>query len=156
MIVVHGFGTYAILYRHMIELAQRLAPRVEWAVILPTSHLLTAVRQVLDDSRILCLEHEQARSFPEVADLSELAAYGGNIYADIEAEKAVFKHRRGADQVARAVDIYRIYKRFLRRVGASHVLDPNEPGAQGASLDWLRLVRHRADTSLMSRQHTLC
>jgi hypothetical protein len=133
-IVVHGYGSYAILYRHMIELAQHEAPDIDWAMILPTSHHLDAVREILDDSRILCLENEQARSFPQVKDLSELTAYGGNLYADIEAEKKIFKHRRGIEQVSRAVEIYRIYKDFLQRAAATHVLLANIETFEGKAL----------------------
>ena len=133
-IVVHGYGSYALLYRHMIELAKSTAPDVEWAIILPTSHHLDAVREILDDTRILCLENEQARSFPEVEDLSELAGYDGNIYADIEAEKKIFKHRRGIEQVTRAVEIYRIYKRFLQQSGTTHVLLANIETFEGKML----------------------
>lgn len=121
-IVVHGFGTFAIVYRHLIELAKREAPHIKWAMILPTSHHLDVIREVLDDASILCLENEQARATPRIDDLAELSAYGGNVYADIEAEKKVFKHRPGREQLSRAVEIYRIYKRFLLRMQATHIL----------------------------------
>lgn len=33
-IVLHGFGTYAIVFSHLVEAARRIAPEIEWAVIL--------------------------------------------------------------------------------------------------------------------------
>ena len=46
-IVLHGFGTYAIVFRHLVEAARRIAPEIEWAVILPTPHHRDVLRAVL-------------------------------------------------------------------------------------------------------------
>jgi hypothetical protein len=121
-IVVHGFGTYAILYYHMIAHARTVAPNTKWAMILPTSHHLDVVAGLLEASDILCLEDQQAISSSSATDLTELTNYSGNLYADIEAAKQIFKHRPGAEQVSRAVEIYAIYKRFLIEAKATHLL----------------------------------
>lgn len=122
LIAVHGYGTYAISYRHMIEFAKTEAPRVQWAMLLPTSHHLDIVSEVLDADSILCLEHEQSRADLSMPDTTELADYHGNIFTDIEAEKKVFKHRPAAEQLMLAVQIYRIYKAFLLRLKPTHLL----------------------------------
>lgn len=122
LIAVHGYGTYAITYRHMIEFAKTEAPHVEWAMLLPTSHHLDAVSQVLDKDQLLCLEHEQSRDPLRAPNSAELADYCGNIFTDIEAEKRVVKHRPAADQLAYATQIYRIYKAFLQRIKPTHLL----------------------------------
>lgn len=122
LIAVHGYGTYAITYRHMIAVAKVEAPQVEWGMLLPTSHHLDAVSEVLDADRIICLEHEQSRQAPGVPDPAELADYRGSIFTDIEAEKKVFKHRPAAEQLAYAAQIYRIYKAFLQRLKPTHLL----------------------------------
>jgi len=121
-IVMHGYGTYAIAHRHLLDEARSMAPDVEWSIILPTSHHLDVLREVLPVERILCLEHEQSRAHPILSNLSELGGYGGNIHADIEVEKKVFKHRPAEQQLARAIETYRIYKDFLTRMKATHVL----------------------------------
>ena len=121
-IAVHGYGTYAILYRHLIDCARTSAVDIDWSVLLPTSHHLKVLSEVVPTDRLLCLEHEQARSLTEKTDLSAFAKYPGNVYADIEAEKKVFKHRDGIEQVARAVEIYRIYRTFLERIKPTHLL----------------------------------
>lgn len=122
LIAVHGYGTYAITYRHMIEFAKVEAPHVEWAMLLPTSHHLDVVSGVLGVDRILCLEHEQGRASLSMPSEAELADYYGNIFTDIEAEKKVFKHRPAAEQLMLAVQIYRIYKAFLLRLKPTHLL----------------------------------
>ncbi len=121
-IVVHGYGTYAILYRHMIELGRTTAPNIEWAMILPTSHHLNAVSEVVAQERLLCLEHQQSRTPSTHLNSSEFVHYSGNVYADIEAEKKVYKHRPAAEQVSRSAEIYKIYRAFLERVKPTHLL----------------------------------
>lgn len=120
-VVIHGYGTYAIIYRHMLELARSAAADIDWSIILPTSHHLDVLREILPTDRILCLEQEQSRHHPQ-PDLAGLASYAGNIYADIEAEKQVYKHRPAGQQLARAAEAYTIYKRFLREKNATHLL----------------------------------
>jgi hypothetical protein len=121
-IALHGFGTYAIVFRHMVEIARRQAPEIEWAVILPTPHHLDVMRAVIPDEDILSLQDVQARSVAPVTDTSHLKDYFGNIFADIEAEKRHFKHRPAWEQLARASEIYCLYRAFLQRTGATHVL----------------------------------
>lgn len=122
LIAVHGYGTYAISYRHMIEVAKTEASHVQWAMLLPTSHHLDVVSEVLDAERILCLEYEQSRASLSMPNEVELAGYRGNIFTDIEAEKKVFKHRPATEQLMLAVQIYRIYKDFLLRLKPTHLL----------------------------------
>ena len=121
VIAIHGFGTYAILYYHLIAHARISAPDIKWLIILPTSHHLDVFAGLLQPSQILCLEDQQSGRII-TADPEALRGYAGNIYADIEAAKQVFKHRPGAEQLALSVEIYRIYKRFLQKSGATHVL----------------------------------
>lgn len=121
-IVLHGFGTYAIVFRHLVETARRLAPELDWAVTLPTPHHLDIMRAVLRDEDILSLQDHQARRLAPVRDASHLRNYVGNIFTDIETEKRHLKHRPAWEQVARADEIYCLYKAFLQRIGATHVL----------------------------------
>ncbi|EKS36377.1 hypothetical protein [Afipia broomeae] len=121
-IAIHGYGTYAALYRNLIEHAKIAAPDVDWAMILPTSHHLDAVREVLPPDRLLCLEYMQSRTLPEDTHPSEFTEYAGNVYADIETEKKVYKHRPASEQVARAAEAYKIYRAFLKRIKPTHLL----------------------------------
>ncbi|HXP32181.1 MAG TPA: hypothetical protein VN832_13890 [Stellaceae bacterium] len=133
-IVLHGFGAYPQALRHLVELARVQAPEIAWATILPTPHHLRLMRQVLSDDDILSLEAHQARRIRPLADGAALASYAGNFFADIEAEKRVFKHRPAWEQVARAFEIYRIYKAFLGRVRPTHLLLPQIEGFEGLAL----------------------
>ncbi len=133
-IVLHGFGTYAIVFRHLVETARRTAPEVEWAVILPTPHHYDVLRSVLPDDDILSLQDVQSRHLEPVRDTSHLKEYVGNIFTDIEAEKRHLKHRPAWQQLARADEIYRIYKAFLQRTRATHVLISQVEAYEGKML----------------------
>ncbi|MGD9838230.1 MAG: hypothetical protein AB7F72_05865 [Afipia sp.] len=122
LIAVHGYGTYAISYRHMIELAKTEAPHIRWAMLLPTSHHLDVVSEVLEADSILCLENEQSRSSLSMPSKHEFANYSGNLFSDIEAEKKVFKHRPADEQLMIATQVYRIYKSYLLRLKPTHLL----------------------------------
>lgn len=121
-VLVHGYGTYAIVYRHMIDLAKTSAPNLEWSMILPTSHHLEPLNDVLTADNLLCLERVQSRKLSDISDFSVLETYRGSIYADIEVEKKVFKHRPSGQQVARATEVYRIYKDFVLRIKPAYIL----------------------------------
>ena len=121
-ILVHGFGEHAVLYDHMIAMAAREAPHLTFAMLLPTTHHLGVIRQHVPDERILCLETALRRVPLPVDDLAMLAGYSGSIHADIEAEKRTFKFRPAAFQMARAVEIYQLYKDFVLRFRPHHVL----------------------------------
>jgi hypothetical protein len=121
-VLVHGFGEYAVLYSHMLDMAKVEAPHLAFAMILPTSHHLYLIRKQLPDDRILCLEHKLRRRPKPVTDLSMLAGYNGNIHTDIEAEKKTLKFRPAAFQLSRAVEIYQLYKAFILSFQPHHVL----------------------------------
>ena len=121
-ILVHGFGEHAALQAHMFEMAAKEAPHLEFAIILPTSHHLGLLRRVLPPARVLCLEEVLSRSPAPVSDLSVLANYHGSIHADIEAEKRTFKFRPSGFQLARAVEMYRLYKDFVLAFKPHHTL----------------------------------
>ena len=133
-IALHGFGTYAIVFRHLVETAHRVAPDIEWAVILPTPHHHDVLRAVVADDDILSLQDVQSRDLEPVHETGHLKSYFGNIFADIDAEKRHLKHRPAWQQLARADEIYRIYKAFLQRTRATHVLVSQVEAYEGKML----------------------
>jgi hypothetical protein len=136
-ILLHGFGTFSLIWRHLVAHARQAAPDIEWAIVLQTDHHLETMRQVLPDDRIFCLEHHQMPERDLGLDLSWLAEYHGNIHADIEAEKRAFKHRPAGTQLARAVETYRLYKAFAQRFAPTHLLISQIEGFEGKMLTGL-------------------
>ncbi len=138
-IVLHGFGTYPFVFRHLVAAARKTAPQLEWAVILPNPHHRALMREVVDDNDILSLQDHLVRDIQPLRDASELSRYPGRIFANIEAEKYAFKHRPAWEQLARAAEIYRVYKEFLQRIKPTHILIPQIEGYEG------RMLPHLAD-----------
>jgi hypothetical protein len=133
-VLLHGFGIFALVWRHLVAHAREAAPHIEWSIVLQTDHYLDLMREVLPDDRILCLEQSLARTGAPEPDLRLLAHYRGNIHADIEAEKLAFKHRPAGWQLARAVETYRLYKAFAQRVAPTHLLISQIEGFEGKML----------------------
>jgi hypothetical protein len=121
-IVLHGFGTFPVVFRHLVETARRVAPELRWAVILPTPHHYAIMRGVIEQEDILSLQDHQASGLAPVHDTEHLRNYVGSIFTDIETEKRHLKHRPAWQQLARANEIYRLYKAFLQRTKPTHVL----------------------------------
>jgi hypothetical protein len=136
-IVLHGFGTYPFVFRHLVAVARKTAPQLAWAVILPNPHHRALMREVVDENDILSLQDHLTRDIKPLHDASELSGYPGRIFANIEAEKYAFKHRPAWEQMARAAEIYRVYKAFLQRIRPTHVLLPQIEGYEGRMLPHL-------------------
>lgn len=136
-VLLHGFGIYALLWRHLIAHAREAAPEIEWSIVLQSDHHLDQMREVLPEDRIFCLEHHQVKDSALTLDLSCLGHYHGNIHADIEAEKLAFKHRPARWQLARAVETYRLYKAFAQRTRPTHLLISQIEGFEGKMLTGL-------------------
>lgn len=131
-IILHGFGSYPILFRHLIGYAAEEWPEAEWSIALGNSVHLPMMTECLPPERILDIDAEWSAemSVISLADV-DLSTYHGNIYADIEAEKRMFKHRPGDEQLRRAAAFYRILKRFFVRVAPDMAVISQIEGIEG-------------------------
>jgi hypothetical protein len=118
-VVLHGFGEYAVVYYHMIKHARDVGSNLDFLMILPTTHHLKLIQEILPPEKILNLEDEILKVRSEIST-DALAGYNGNIHVDIDAEKRTFKHRRGDEQLKIAAAIYTVYKDFLIREEPDH------------------------------------
>ena len=83
------------------------------------------------------MQDHLTRDIKPLRDANELSEYPGRIFANIEAEKYAFKHRPAWEQLARAAEIYRVYKTFLQRIRPTHILLPQIEGYEGRMLPHL-------------------
>jgi hypothetical protein len=118
-VTLHGFGEYAVVFYHMIKHARAIGSDLDFSMILPTSHNLKLIQEVLPAEKILNLEDEVLKIRGDIS-MDALAGYNGNIHVDIDAEKLTFKHRRGDEQLKIAAAIYTVYKDFLTREMPDH------------------------------------
>ncbi len=118
-VTLHGFGEYAVVFYHMIKHARAIGSDLDFSMILPTSHQLKLIQELLPPEKILNLEDEILKQ-PGSIPMNALAGYHGNIHVDIDAEKRTFKHRRGDEQLRIAASIYEVYKNFLKRERPDH------------------------------------
>lgn len=121
-VTLHGFGEFAVVYKHLIDAAREQGSNLDFSIVLPTSHHVALLSTMLPADRIFCLETEIARYDSRPVDLAELAGYHGSLHRDIDAEKRTMKHRPAAEQLRQAMATYRAYGDALRRWKPDHVL----------------------------------
>lgn len=126
-VMLHGFGSFPVIFWHMIQYARQIQEPVEWAIVLSSDHHRTLFIELLGADRVIVLD--QVGSAPLAGE--EGWEYPGALYLDIEAEKRTFKHAPATNQRDRAMGIYRQIRRFMNRFGPSHALVSQVEGFDG-------------------------
>ncbi|MEI6333197.1 MAG: hypothetical protein WCS87_01440 [Methylococcaceae bacterium] len=126
-VILHGFGSFPIVFWHMIQYAKQIQAPIEWAIILTSDHHQALFTELLGADRVIVLDH--AGSKPLAGE--EGWVYPGALYRDIEAEKRTFKYARAAIQRDRALGMYRQVKRFMHYFSPSHALVSQVEGFDG-------------------------
>ena len=123
-IALYGFGSFPVVYRHLIEAAQAEHSPVGFCLILTAPNWRDVVRGVLPEDDILDVYRELPRQ-PVGGDPALLSDYSGSLVEDLAALKRAYRKRKGAWLYARGTDFYRLYKKFLAERGATHLLMSN-------------------------------
>lgn len=120
-IALYGFGSFPIVFRHLIEEARRQDAAVEFCAILTAPNWRGVMREVLPERDILDIYARLPRE-PLGADPVHLKNYRGSLTADLAALKFTRRRRSGAWRLKRGIDYYLLYKKFLSERGATHLL----------------------------------
>lgn len=126
-VILHGFGSFPIVFWHMIQHARSINAPIDWAIILTTDHHRELFVSLLGAERVTVLNHAGAERFPGAGDL----VYPGALYRDIEAEKRTFKFAPAGKQYARAMSLYRQVRDFMRGFKPTHALVSQVEGFDG-------------------------
>jgi hypothetical protein len=126
-VVLHGFGSFPIVFWHMIQHARSIDAPIDWAIILTTDHHRELFVKLLGAECVTVLNHAGTERYPGTSDL----AYPGALYRDIEAEKRTFKYAPAGKQYARAMSLYRQVRDFMRGFGPTHALVSQVEGFDG-------------------------
>ena len=126
-VVLHGFGSFPVIFWHMIQYARQIQEPVEWAIILSSDHYRALFIELLGADRVIVLV--QVGSAPQAGE--EGWEYPGALCRDIEAEKRTFKHAPATIQRDRAMGMYRQIRRFMNRFAPSHALVSQVEGFDG-------------------------
>ena len=120
-IALYGFGSFPVVYRHLIETARAERSPVEFCLILTAPNWRDVVRDVLPASDILDLFAELPRT-PLGGDQSLLSDYDGSLIEDLAALKWERRRRGGRWRYDQGMDIYCLYKEFFAGRKATHLL----------------------------------
>ncbi len=123
-IALYGFGSFPVVYRHLIELARAEGSSIEFCMILTGPHWRHVVRDVLSSGEILDV-YKKLPCEPVGGDISMLSNYSGSLVEDLAALKRAYRRRSGAWLHARGIDFHRLYREFLIDRGATHLLMSN-------------------------------
>lgn len=126
-VVLHGFGSFPIVFWHMIQHARSIDASIDWAIILTTDHHRERFVSLLGTERVIVLNHAGEERYPGNGDL----IYPGALYRDIEAEKRTFKYAPAGKQYARAMSLYRQVRDFMHSFGPTHALVSQVEGFDG-------------------------
>lgn len=126
-VILHGFGSFPIVFWYMIRHARVTNVPIDWAIILTTDHHRERFVKLLGAERVAVLDQSGEELQSGVADL----IYPGALYRDIEAEKRTFKYARASRQYARAMGIYRQLADFIAGFGPTHALVSQVEGFDG-------------------------
>lgn len=126
-VMLHGFGSFPIVFWHMIQYARQIQAPVEWAIILTSDHHQALFIDLLGADRVIVLD--QAGCAPQAGE--ETWEYPGPLYRDIEAEKRTFKQAPALAQRERAMGLYRQVRRFMTSFASSHALVSQVEGLDG-------------------------
>ncbi len=126
-ILLHGFGSFPVVFWHLIRHAKTVAPNIEWAIILSGDHYEKLLVELLGPDRVAVLN--QSSSAP--TGCSDSLKYPGALFRDIEAEKRTYKHAPSNKQYSRAMSMYAQARRFIEGFSPTHALVSQVEGLDG-------------------------
>lgn len=123
-IALYGFGSFPVVYRHLIEVARAERSPIEFCMILTGPNWRQIVRDMLPSEDVLDVFAELPRK-PVGGDASLLSNYSGSLVEDLAALKRAYRRRSAGWLLARGIDFYRLYKNFLVDRRVTHLLMSN-------------------------------
>ncbi|MFZ4775242.1 MAG: hypothetical protein ACOYM3_07770 [Terrimicrobiaceae bacterium] len=126
-VLLHGFGSFPVLFWHLIRHAQTFDTPPEWAIVLNSDHHAPLFTRLLGESRVLVLN--QTGGEPLAGE--ENWIYPGAIFRDMEAEKRTYKGEPAKAQLERAMGMYRQVRRFASAFRPTHALVSQVEGFDG-------------------------
>ena len=126
-IVLHGFGSFPVVFWHLIQQARACGDASEWAIILTSDHYEPLFRKLLGDDRVTVLT--QAVGVPRPGE--ENWNYPGYFFRDLASEKRNYKSGSAESQRGRGMEMYRQTRRFMEAFRPTHALVSQVEGFDG-------------------------
>jgi hypothetical protein len=126
-VVLHGFGSFAVFFYHVVQSARRMKAPIEWAIVLTSDHYKDLFVELLGKQNVLVWNQAGSATLTDV----EQQFYPGQIFRDIAAEKRNFKNLSAARQDARAVAMFSEIAVFMGQFLPTHALVSQVEGFDG-------------------------
>ncbi len=127
-VVLHGFGSFPIIFWHMIQYARSVDLGIEWGIILASDHHQKLFTDLLGADSVVVLNKGE-NQIPSCGQTD--LHYPGALFKDIEAEKRTFKYAPASIQLRRALSMYQQVARFMERFTPTHALVSQVEGFDG-------------------------
>jgi len=126
-IVLHGFGSFPVVFWHLIQQARADGVSAEWSIILTSDHHERLFRDLLGPDRVTVLGQIGAQPRPG----EESWIYPGYLFRDLASEKRNYKLGSANAQRERGMEIYRQTRRFMEAFRPTHALVSQVEGFDG-------------------------
>ena len=126
-IVLHGFGSFPVVFWHLIQQARADGVSAEWAIILTSDHYERLFQDLLGGDRVTVLSQTGGQPRPG----EEKWNYPGYFFCDLASEKRNYKSDPANAQRERGMEIYRQTRRFMEAFRPTHALVSQVEGFDG-------------------------
>lgn len=126
-VVLHGFGSFPVVFWHLIRQARAEGVPAEWAIILTSDHYEKFFRDLLGVDRVIVLSQVGGQPRPG----EENWVYPGYIFRDLASEKRNYKSGPASAQRERGMEIYRQTRRLMEAFRPTHALVSQVEGFDG-------------------------
>ena len=134
-ILLHGFGSYPLVFKALIEYGRKIEDEsIEWSIACTTGNYVEMYQDLLGEDAVLYLNSDVKNYLDKPDLLDQLSDYNGNIYRNIESEKRFTKHKKSMRQLRSAAAMYCSLKDFMKKRQPTHVLFGNIEGMDGMTL----------------------
>ncbi len=126
-IALHGFGSFPVVFWHIIQHAKTCANPPEWGIILTSDHHQQRFEALLGPERVAVLTQGPGKPRPG----EENWVYPGAFYRDLASEKRNYMSVASAAQRERGLEMYRQTRRFMEKFRPTHAFVSQTEGFDG-------------------------
>jgi hypothetical protein len=121
-ILVFGFGASPIFFEAIVEKIKRENTNVEFSIIISRSNHLKAMKNLIGNDNVLCLNQELPKLKNKNVELSDLKNYPDCIHKNIESNKFNIKKKPSDIQMRISYLKYFLIKKFILKTQPNHIL----------------------------------
>lgn len=129
-VVCHGFGSFPVLFYHLIREANRRKLRINWSIILTSDHHIKKIKEVVTYKNI-CLLSKKSCDFDIKHIVNIRKIYKGNIFEDLGSEKMEFLYAKSDEIMQNTWSLFFSATQFFKKIKPDIALCSQVEGVDG-------------------------